>query len=71
MKKTFEYQKDFQLLAEACPPEYFTYQNINPVFRWVFDALSDKNNYLSGHFTHHPYSTKEYFDRFNLIYTFE
>lgn len=40
---TFKYQDDYDKLSEVCPPINFTKQDINPVFRWLFDEDDSRN----------------------------
>ena len=42
---TFKYQDDYDKLSEVCPPIHFTKQEINPVFRWLFEE-DDKRNFI-------------------------
>jgi hypothetical protein len=43
----FKYQKDYAKLKQTCPPTDHASQNIDPVYRWVFDTMGDERNFLS------------------------
>jgi hypothetical protein len=43
----FKYQKDYDKLKQACPPSDHVSQNIDPVYRWVFDTMDDEGNFIS------------------------
>jgi hypothetical protein len=47
MSLVFKYQKDYDKLTQVCPPADYTSQNLNPVYRWVFDFMDDEWNFLS------------------------
>jgi hypothetical protein len=44
---TFKYQQDYDKLTQACPPADHLAQNIDPVYRWVFDSMDDERNFKS------------------------
>lgn len=39
----FKYKKDYDILSEKCPPKHFSEQEINPVFRWLFNEHDPRN----------------------------
>lgn len=47
MQMKYEYQNDYDTLSETCPPDSFESLRIDPVFRWVFDDINHKNNFIS------------------------
>ena len=43
---TFQYQQEFDLLGlKDCPPSSYSVQNLEKVFRWVFDDIEDSRNF--------------------------
>ncbi len=43
---TFQYQQTFDsLVLKDCPPKDYKPQNIEQVFRWVFDDIEDSRNF--------------------------
>lgn len=48
MAFTFEHQADYDtLLPEICPPKDYVAKDINPVYRWVFDPVAQRRNFIS------------------------
>ena len=45
MNMEYKYQLDYDNLSQFCPPLDHTAQEINPVYRWVFDTISDERNF--------------------------
>ena len=43
----FQYQEDYNKLNQTCPPTDHTAQEIEPVYRWVFDTIDDDRNFKS------------------------
>ena len=43
----YKYQQDYNKLSETCPPTDCSAQEINRVFRWVFDTITDERNFIS------------------------
>lgn len=41
----FKYQQDYDKLTSTCPPVSYFPQDIDPVFRWVFDKMNDLKNF--------------------------
>ena len=43
---TFQYQQEFDVFAlKNCPPSTYSPQNLEQVFRWVFDDIEDTRNF--------------------------
>lgn len=42
---TFKYQEDYNKLTVDCPPTIYQSQNIEQVYRWVFDDIMDERNF--------------------------
>ncbi len=42
-----EFQKEYDLLHNQCPPKHYTAQDIDPVYRWTFDDIEDTRNFQS------------------------
>lgn len=40
----FDFLEDFKKLTIKCPPEHYKSKNL-PVYRWVFDDITDKRNF--------------------------
>ncbi|MEI6143658.1 MAG: hypothetical protein WCP85_30550 [Mariniphaga sp.] len=47
MNMEFKYQQDYEKLSQTCPPADHTAQDIDPVYRWVFDTINDDRNFTS------------------------
>lgn len=45
----FEFLENFNKLSVVCPPNSYKPKNI-PVFRWVFDAITDEKNFKPRYF---------------------
>jgi hypothetical protein len=43
----FKYQRDYDKLTQSCPPADHVAQDIDPVYRWVFDSIDDERNFKS------------------------
>ncbi len=41
----FKYQKDYNKLSIDCPPTIYKRQDIEQVFRWIFDDILDERNF--------------------------
>jgi len=39
MSLNYKYQQDYDTLTSTCPPVDYSSQEIDPVFRWVFDSM--------------------------------
>ena len=43
----FKYQLNYDNLSQSCPPSDHTAGEIESVFRWVFDTITDERNFTS------------------------
>ena len=41
----FKFQKDYDLLAQTCPPKGYLPQDLGLVYRWVYTPILDENNF--------------------------
>ena len=46
MSLNFKYQQEYEKLTSVCPPADYSSQDIDVVFRWVFDTIQDDQNFL-------------------------
>jgi hypothetical protein len=44
----FKYQDDYDTLQESCPPFHYKSEDIDEVFRWVFDNILNPENFKSA-----------------------
>jgi hypothetical protein len=44
-----EFQENYDLLKEKCPPNDYKPKNIDEVYRWIFDTMEDTRNFQSQH----------------------
>ena len=42
-----EFQENYDLLKEKCPPKDYKPQNMDKVYRWMFDNTEDPRNFQS------------------------
>lgn len=47
MSLNYKYQQDYNTLTKTCPPADYSPQDIESVFRWVFDSMLDSKNFQS------------------------
>jgi hypothetical protein len=45
----FKYQGDYDTLKESCPPFHYKSEDIDEVFRWVFDNILNPENFKSAY----------------------